>query len=59
MERVLVIRPFVGPLYDDEILKVCNTQNPSGTKGGWSYVVQFGKAVCQEYPDRIHALVGR
>lgn len=52
MERVVVSRKFCGLLYmqvcvvldatDDEILSVCNRDNPAGTSGGWVTVIREG-----------------
>jgi len=53
---------------DEEILEVCNSENPSGTSGGWSKVIRKMEDVvwgsesmlpdhCEEYPERIHYLV--
>jgi len=75
MERVIVTRPFVGICHmqvcavedatDEEILEVCNIENPSGTTNGWNTVCHtdhdfFGKTApvkCAEYPNRTHFLV--
>jgi 3-deoxy-D-arabino-heptulosonate 7-phosphate (DAHP) synthase class II len=79
MERVIITRPMVGicgmqvcaipDADDDEILKVCNTQNPSGTEGGWSVVVREVKeghmfqtkenlpGICDRYNDRKHFVI--
>jgi hypothetical protein len=58
MNRVVVTRPFVGLLYmqvcavndasDEEILEVCNRENPSGTTAGWSRVIRTIKDTCEE-----------
>ena len=50
MERVIVTAPFVGICHmqvcaesdatDEEILAVCNRENPSGTTCGWGHVVR-------------------
>jgi hypothetical protein len=54
---------------DDEILEVCNRENPSGTSNGWSSVVREIQedsmfrtkealpVQCEEYPDRLHFIV--
>jgi hypothetical protein len=49
-ERVMVSRPMVGlfamqvcavdDATDEEILSVCNSQNPAGTSNGWMMVVR-------------------
>lgn len=78
MERVVVSRNMVGIVMmqvcavpdatDEEILTVCNRDNPAGTKAGWSQVIRkegpgpFGTAnkmpvPCIEYPGRMHFLV--
>ncbi len=50
MDRVIVTRPIMGlcamqvcavaDATDEEILLICNRQNPSGTTAGWSRVVR-------------------
>lgn len=50
MRKVTITRWVVGicgmqvcaknNITDEEILDVCNSQNPSGTSGGWSAVVR-------------------
>lgn len=45
---------------DEEILKVCNEDNPSGTSLGWARVIREGEGKpgqCEKYPDRYHILV--
>ena len=54
---------------DEEILEVCNRENPSGTTNGWSDVVRtvdesnpFRTAnkmpiVCDDDPERLHFVV--
>lgn len=48
---------------DEEILAVCNRENPSGTSMGWSSVVRVkdamadGPTPCADDPTRIHLLV--
>ena len=51
---------------DEEILEVCNNENPSGTTSGWGIVVRTDdsligeKAIpvqCDKYPDRLHFIV--
>lgn len=78
MNRVEVSRCMVGlcgmqvcavkDATDEEILEVCNNENPSGTQHGWSSVVREVKddsmfytekalpVQCEEYPDRTHFL---
>ena len=48
----------------EEILEVCNRENPSGTSNGWGKVIWFSEeypnmnaAPCADYPDRLHILV--
>ena len=77
--RVVVTRAMVGIAHmqvcavadatDEEILDVCNRENPAGTTGGWQRVCRheadeidfwgWGKApvACQDDPTRIHLLV--
>ncbi len=74
MERVLIIKGFHGicsmivcavkEATDKEILKVCNSQNPSGTTNGWMDVVRDDKeepmrnpVQCEDYPERLHFIV--
>jgi hypothetical protein len=70
MEKVVVTNPFVGICHmqvcadksatDDEILSVCNRENPSGTSNGWSSIVKEGDGapvVCADDPSRLHILV--
>ena len=80
MERVVVTRAIVGIAHmqvcavadatDEEILAVCNVQNPSGTTAGWVSVIREnyddefwgGKkkrpVVCADDPTRKHFIVG-
>jgi hypothetical protein len=76
MNRVEVSRRAVGILYmqvcaekdatDEEILLVCNGENPSGTSLGWCEVVRVLSEgiienmlpiVCDKYEGRLHFLV--
>ena len=78
MNRVIVTNPMIGLVgmqvcaardaTDEEILKVCNTENPSGTSGGWSKVfrkVEEGyenmenslPVQCEDYKNRIHFII--
>lgn len=44
---------------DKEILAVCNSENPSGTRNGWTQVIRRGKGkpvVCSEDKGRKHFL---
>ena len=55
MERVLVTRPICGICHmqvcavvdatDEEILEVCNGENPAGTTNGWGDVCREGHFV--------------
>jgi 3-deoxy-D-arabino-heptulosonate 7-phosphate (DAHP) synthase class II len=45
---------------DEEILAVCNQENPSGTTGGWTRVYRLGinqPTPCADDPQRRHVLV--
>jgi hypothetical protein len=73
--RVLVTRAIVGVAHmqvcaandatDEEILAVCNQENPSGTSRGWSSVCRaddefWGKlapVTCSDDPKRLHYMV--
>lgn len=72
MERVTITRPFVGICHmqvcaesdvtDEEILAVCNRDNPSGTSNGWSQVHRRcddkqGPVTCASNKARTHFLV--
>jgi len=75
VNRVVVSNPFVGILgmqvcavkdaTDEEILKVCNHENPAGTSNGWGSVMRsddefFGKTApvqCADHEDRLHIIV--
>ena len=76
MERVEITQCMVGICHmqvcavddatDEEILEVCNSQNPSGTSGGWQEVVreelefnikEMLPRPCSDYPGRTHFLV--
>jgi hypothetical protein len=74
MDRVEVSRLMIGICHmqvcavadatDEEILAVCNTQNPSGTTAGWVEVVrddkeypQLNPGPCAHHPERLHILV--
>ena len=78
LKRVEVTRFMVGlcgmqvcavsDATDEEILEVCNRENPSGTSNGWSIVFrEIGDAAdigqgalpgpCEDFPERIHYLV--
>lgn len=75
MNRVIVTRPIIGICHmqvcahndvtDDEILEVCNRENPSGTSNGWSTVChtdseswgKVGPVQCKDDPERTHYMV--
>ena len=77
MDRVVVTKTFIGAFRmavcavpdasDEEILAVCNRQNPSGTEFGWMRVHRDGQTEsgtslhpvqCQQEPERIHFIIG-
>lgn len=79
LARVLVTRPIIGICFmqvcavreatDEEILQICNQENPSGTSNGWSTVYrgdtdwlgerfQCAPVVCESNPERAHFIVG-
>lgn len=55
---------------DEEILSVCNALNPAGTSNGWGSVIRenfestfwpaekMRPVPCDDYPGRVHVLVG-
>jgi|CXWL01.1.fsa_nt_gi hypothetical protein len=72
MDRILVTRRQLGPIHmqvcidpaaaDDEILTVCNTQNPRPSGSTWQSVRRnCGKIPmtkpCPAHPYRLHFLV--
>lgn len=76
MKKVEISRSMIGILYmqvcaergatDEEILTMCNIQNPSGTSLGWVKVIREADehypdahlpVVCDDYQNRIHYLV--
>jgi hypothetical protein len=75
LDRVVITQPVIGICFmqvcavkdvtDEEILRVCNSQNPSGTTNGWNGVIRenmkdcpdSGPKQCAEYEDRLHFLV--
>lgn len=79
MERVVVTRPYCGVVAmqvcavkdatDEEILEVCNRENPAGTENGWGEVIRDCAEVtmfkneksvpvqCQDHEDRQHFMV--
>ena len=75
-DRVIVTRPMLGPYgmqvcaasdaTDEEILAVCNRDNPSGTTNGWGRVYRKderdgggfdGPIACADDSSRLHFLV--
>ena len=74
MDRVIVTKAFLGICHmqvcavedstDEEILRVCNKENPSGTTLGWCSVVRSdakepkrNPVACAQEPGRTHFLV--
>lgn len=67
MDRVVITRAVVGICHmqvcavadatDDEILVICNRENPSGTMHGWSDVCRNDHVLCEERRERRHFLV--
>jgi len=70
MTRVTITRTFCGLIHmqvctvpdatDEEILDVCNRENPSGTTWGWTRVVREGEGEpvpCGDDAGRVHVLV--
>jgi hypothetical protein len=73
MKRIVITRPVLGLCYmqvcavldatDEEILAVANTENPAGTRAGWSEVLRAptehaaGPTVCADDPGRLHLLL--
>ena len=70
MEKIVVTNPFAGICHmqvccekdaaDEEILRVCNQENHSGTSNGWSSVIREGDGapvVCAEDAERLHIMV--
>ena len=75
-QRVVVTRNVMGICHmgvcahkdatDEEILAVCNAQNPAGTSNGWGTVChsddefwgKVGPVQCADDPERIHYVVG-
>lgn len=73
-KRVIVIRPVMGitgmqvccvkDATDEEILAVCNEENPSGTMNGWVEVVRDdnskyaqGPVSCDADKNRLHIII--
>lgn len=72
MKKVIVTQPFLGIWHmqvcaesqasDEEILDVCNTENPSGTSLGWCKVIRqdegnLNPVQCADYADRTHFII--
>ncbi len=74
MEKVEVTMPFASICHmqvcaekdatDEEILAVCNAENPSGTSAGWVEVVRYNDehpnqnpGPCSDHPERLHFLI--
>ena len=76
MNKIEITKPILGiyamqvcaikGLTDEEILEVCNTENPAGTTAGWTKVYReeddtHGKNLlpvqCKEYEDREHLII--
>jgi len=74
MNKVIITKPMQGICHmqvcaekdtsDEEILDVCNRENPSGTKAGWSEVIRNDKehpvnnpVTCDDHSSRTHFLV--
>ncbi len=78
MERVIVTRPMVSIVAmqvcvvmaatNEEILEVCNRENPSGTSLGWTVVIRteadldtlplnYLPIQCEDNSDRQHLIV--
>jgi regulator of RNase E activity RraB len=73
--RVIITRPVIGICYmqvcacadatDEEMLRVCNAENPSGTSNGWCTVYRDENAtrpdgrpvVCDDDPSRRHFII--
>lgn len=75
MNRVVVTRHMIGicamqvcaehDVTDEEILEVCNKENPSGTTSGWCRVIRHDEndlrhaipVVCENDSNRRHFIV--
>lgn len=74
-ERVMIVKNFHGICHmivcvekdatNDEILEMCNRENPSGTSLGWCKVVREenedpnrNPVPCDEIDNRLHILIG-
>lgn len=75
MNRVEISRYVMGLCFmqvcaepdatDEEILEKCNSENPSGTSNGWSFVCREDWDIdiqrpcrCDQYENRLHFMVG-
>lgn len=74
-KKVIITRTWVGifgmqvcvvmDAADEEILEICNKENPAGTKNGWVRIIRAGDdqfpdtfpVPCEKYPDRQHLIV--
>jgi len=76
MNKVIVTKSFIGLCYmqvcaeenatDKDILSICNSENPSGTSGGWQYVIRendknyepkFYPVKCSDFQNRKHFII--
>lgn len=69
MNRVVVTRAILGLCHmqvcavkdatDEEVLDVCNRENPAGTRAGWAKVEREtrGEVECNDHAERIHLIV--
>lgn len=76
VERVVITRSIIGifrmqvcaekDVTDEEILDVCNSENPAGTSNGWCRVIRAAQdeteenavpVACVEDSNRLHFLV--
>jgi hypothetical protein len=68
--RILVTRAMCGICHmqvcvvkdatDEEILEVCNRENPAGTSLGWGTVCrgdEHAPVICDDDPERLHLMV--
>ena len=69
MDRIIITKPWVGICHmqvcvvqdatDEEILRVCNADNPSGTTSGWTRIIHKGEGApvqCADDSGRLHVL---
>jgi hypothetical protein len=69
-QRVIVTRSICGLCHmqvcvvkdatDEEILDVCNRENPAGTSLGWARVCrgdEHAPVTCADDPERLHLMV--